>query len=83
MNKETLALAQTKNVMHIHLLTTVKNIFSSGLSAMSPIHVNHTLNQETGSVENFPLVTVGSACVRPSVISSDAKDGKTAIMYLQ
>lgn len=34
-----------------------------------------TLNQQTGSVEHFSLVTVGSACVRPSVVSGDAKDG--------
>ena len=42
-----------------------------------------TLNQQTGSVEHLPLVTVGSARVRPSVISGDAEDGETAIMYLQ
>lgn len=34
-----------------------------------------TLNQQTGSVEHLSLVTVGSACIRPSVISGDAEDG--------
>lgn len=42
-----------------------------------------TLNQQTGSVEHFSLVTVGSTCVGPSVVSSDAKDGQSAIMYLR
>lgn len=42
---------------------------------LSWIHGCSTLNQQTGSVEHLSLVTVGSTCVRPSVVSRDAKDG--------
>lgn len=44
---------------------------------MKPNYSNgcSTLNQQTGSVEHLSLVTVGSTCVRPSVVSRDAKDG--------
>lgn len=42
-----------------------------------------TLNQQPGGVEHLSLVAVGAAGVRASVVSSDAKNGKTAIVYLQ
>lgn len=42
-----------------------------------------TLNQQAGRVEHFPLVTVGPARVRPSVISGDAEDGQAAVVDLK
>lgn len=42
-----------------------------------------TLNQQAGSVEHLPLVTVRPAGVRPSVISGDAQDGESAVVNLQ
>lgn len=42
-----------------------------------------TLNQQAGRVEHLPLVTVGPARVRPSVISCDAEDGQAAIVDLK
>lgn len=42
-----------------------------------------TLNQQAGRVEHLPLVTVGPARVRPSVISGDAEDGQAAIVDLK
>lgn len=42
-----------------------------------------TLNQQAGRVEHLPLVTVGAARVRPSVISGDAEDGQAAIVDLK
>lgn len=42
---------------------------------LSWTHGCGTLNQQTGGVEHLSLVTVGSTCVRPSVVSRDAKDG--------
>lgn len=42
-----------------------------------------TLNQQAGRVEHLPLVTVGPARVRPSVISGDAEDGQAAVVDLK
>lgn len=42
-----------------------------------------TLNQQAGRVEHLPLVAVGPARVRPSVISGDSEDGQAAIVDLE
>lgn len=68
----------------IHLWTALTNkLLCSGLARVRSFDRYSTLNQQTGSVEHLSLVTVGSARVRPSVISSDAKYGEAAIMYLR
>lgn len=47
------------------------------------VRLHGTLNQQAGRVEHLPLVTVGPARVRPSVISGDAEDGQAAIVDLK
>lgn len=42
-----------------------------------------TLNQQAGGVEHLSLVAVRPAGVRPSVISGDGEDGKSAVVNLQ